>query len=375
MFHEKRLIEGVVSRTPIEAYNLIQGDVFWERLLENEDIDTTLVDVSRHLVYLAEENTRYVIVHRHLLTEDQVTRWLDYFIITPLYKDDLIVVYPTRPEAGRDFALMWELGGGIGLIDATLSTTVLPQDGLLETDLRWGSQAAPTQDWIARLALVSPTGETVQTVDVEPCTDWPTSQWGDNAVARGQAALRIDPFIEGGVYTVTLGLVNQVSGEEAGKPATLGQIEVQAVARTFDVPEMDVSLDATFGDVLQLLGYDLHQEDDVLTLTLHWQALRRMDVAYKMFIHLLDPESGELVAQTDVMPRNWGYPTHWWEVDEVVSDQILVSLAGAKPGTYRLGVGVYDPDAMERLPTDQGSDHVLLEMVDIPGGERQEVRP
>jgi hypothetical protein len=90
-----------------------------------------------------------------------------------------------------------------------------------------------------------------------------------------------------------------------------------------------------------------------------------MDVTYKMFVHLVDPESGELVAQADVVPRNWGYPTHWWEVDEVVSDEIKISLAEVKQGTYHLMVGVYDPVSLQRLPTDGENDRLLLGEIEV----------
>jgi hypothetical protein len=360
MFHEKRLIEGVVSRTPVEAYTFIQGDVFWERLLENEDIDTTLADVSRHLVYLA-ENTRYVIVHRHLLTEDQLARWLDYFIITPLYEDDLIIVYPTQLEAGRDFEFVRELGDGIGIISATLSTDVLSQNGLLEVDLQWGSRTAPTHDWIARLALVSTAGEVAQTVRADLCSGWPTTAWQENAVARGKVSLRVDPFLAGGSYTATLALLNPTSGELGGDPVPLGRVEVQTIERTFEVPDMAVPVEAAFGDRLRLLGYDLEQSGESVHLTLHWKALERMETAYKFFVHLYDAESGELVAQKDVMPYDWSYPTTWWEAEEVVSDDIELPLEDVPPGKYLLGIGVYNPGTGERLAIVNLSDHLTAE--------------
>jgi hypothetical protein len=53
-------------------------------LLENDDIDVTLRDVSRHLAYLSENNVRYVIVHRDFLPKEQLARWRDYFTIAPL---------------------------------------------------------------------------------------------------------------------------------------------------------------------------------------------------------------------------------------------------------------------------------------------------
>ena len=55
------------------------------------------------------------------------------------------------------------------------------------------------------------------------------------------------------------------------------------------------------------------------------------------------------VAQDDAVPRRWAYPTTWWEADEVVSDEMILSLSDVPSGRYRLAVGVYDAESGERL--------------------------
>jgi hypothetical protein len=55
------------------------------------------------------------------------------------------------------------------------------------------------------------------------------------------------------------------------------------------------------------------------------------------------------MAQTDVVPRQWTYPTSQWREGEIVPDEIVLSLEGVPPGVYRLWVGVYQPDTGERL--------------------------
>jgi hypothetical protein len=153
----------------------------------------------------------------------------------------------------------------------------------------------------------------------------------------------------------------------------LGQVEVQAIARVFDPPPVQAPLEVPFGDALRLLGYGVQQEAGELGVTLHWQAVRRMGVAYKFFVHLLHPETGELMAQADVMPRDWTYPTHWWEAGEVVSDEIRLGLSKVPPGAYDVAIGVYDPETGVRLhvtgdvdggePDDQ---YLLPERLDLP---------
>jgi hypothetical protein len=72
------------------------------------------------------------------------------------------------------------------------------------------------------------------------------------------------------------------------------------------------------------------------------------------------------MTQADVMPRDWGYPTTWWEKDEVVSDEIALALSDVQPGAYQVTIGVYDPETGARLPVTGAAgtsvvvDHYLL---------------
>lgn len=364
--HGKPLVEGHVSRLPVSAYDFIDSVPLLYGLHRSNEMDPALGDVSRQLSALAEAGVRYMILHPKLVPADQLARWRDWLAIEPAFEDPDTVVYRTQPEYGRDFEFVGEVGDGIGLVKARLSAALLPQDGWLKAELVWGSRGIPEWDWLARLALVSPSGAAVQRVDFEPCAGWPASQWGADSVARGHGSLRVDPFIEGGTYTVTVRLVDPATGALAGQPLSVGHVEVQAIERVFERPAVEVPIGVLFDDALRLVGYDVGQGAGALHLTLHWRAERRMDVAYKFFVHVLDPGTGELVAQADVMPRDWGYPTNWWEKGEYVSDQITLSVSGVPPGAYRVMIGVYDPETGARLPVaepgrgDEAGDRWLL---------------
>jgi hypothetical protein len=360
MFHEKRLVEGVVSRTPSEAYTFIRGDALWAELLENDTIDATFRDVSRHLAYLSENNVRYVIVHRDFVPEEQLARWRDYFTIAPLYEDDSIVVYSTRPEAGRDFELAHETGAGVGLIRASVVPLEITQGGSLFVNLRWGSRTAPGRDFDVCLALVNQAGETSQETCWDPVDGWPTSEWPAGAVGIGDYELQIDPYLPGGVYTLTARLMEAKTGQSVGEAMALEIIVIEELSRVFDIPAPQRVVTEAFGQELRLLGYDVIQETEAVRLTLYWQAERRPSQYYKFFVHLLARDNLELVAQTDWVPRNWTYPTNWWEAGEIVSDEITLSLMEVTGGRYTLVVGVYIPDG-ERLQTSSGEDLLILD--------------
>jgi hypothetical protein len=185
--------------------------------------------------------------------------------------------------------------------------------------------------------------------------DWPTGEWPANAIARDRYSFQIDPRLRGGAQTVALGLVRPESGHSV-EYEEVGQVWMEAPERVFSVPPMEQTVGGTFANRLRLLGYDLDVTADQVRVVLHWRALRRMDESYKIFLHLLDPETGELVAQRDVVPRKWTYPTSWWEIQEVVSDELVLPLQGVAPGRYQLCAGVYQPNSGERLPvSDPGS--------------------
>lgn len=107
-------------------------------------------------------------------------------------------------------------------------------------------------------------------------------------------------------------------------------------------------VNAAYGRDLRLLGYDLDVRGDAVHIVLHWQSRQRMEVDYKFFMHLYDVESGALVSQVDTMPLDWAYPTSWWEAEEIVSDEITVSLEDVPPGVYEPGIGAYDAHTGER---------------------------
>jgi hypothetical protein len=351
--HGKPVVQGKMARPTRWINDFIDGDPFTKGMrLNDNNIDPGLTAVSRHLAYLADADVRYLIMHRepafrkypeYPFTE-QWAEWKSWLAMEPLYQDDLIAVYSTRPRYGHDFAFDFDWGADVGIIQVEPVPTALSQGDVVDLQVHWGSRAAPQRDLTARLALVDEAGEVQQSLEAPPCTDWPTGDWPDGAIAIGRYQLQIDPHLPPGRYALTAELVG------VGRSAVLTHLDIAALPRVFEPPgQVEHAVDARFGDDLRFLGYDLLQESDGLKLTLHWQALRRPTGYYKVFVHLFDPQTGAVLAQDDAVPRRWTYPTTWWEAGEVVSDEIPLSLEKVPPGQYQLAVGVYDPEGGERL--------------------------
>jgi hypothetical protein len=321
--------------------------------------------LSRQLRSLATDDIRYIVIHIADVPEERLAAWREYLTILPTYEDDYLLAYRTRPVLGQDFAAEHTLGGGLALVQASVTPTRTTQGGTVWVDLRWTATHTPTKDYATRLTLLNPAGEVVQERTMRPCDDWPTSDWERHALALDRHQVQVDPHLPSSTYQLTLSVVERETGAVLTPTQTIATMEVSALERRFTTPPIQHTASAIFGQALTLLGYDLHQEVGMLHLTLHWQALRRLDY-YKTFVHLYDVQSGILITQHDTVPREWTYPTNWWEAGEVVSDEIALSLEGVPTGVYRIDVGVYEPDTSERLPVqtqDDGplDDHLELE--------------
>jgi 4-amino-4-deoxy-L-arabinose transferase-like glycosyltransferase len=138
-------------------------------------------------------------------------------------------------------------------------------------------------------------------------------------------------------------------------------------------------VDATFGEAIQLRGYDLDtsavRSGGALTLTLHWQALGPIPEDYTLFAHVLDAQSA-LIGQVDVPPGGDCAPTGAWQPRHyITSVQRIPVPADAPAGEYWIGIGLYTPRDFARLslraaPTpaapNDGPNALLLGPIQLP---------
>ncbi len=150
-------------------------------------------------------------------------------------------------------------------------------------------------------------------------------------------------------------VIQKTYTDSSGRPLIL-VYRLEQMPRLFAAPQIAQPLAATFGSQIELLGYDLTPTTDnwapgqTAALTLYWRCLEPVPTDYKVFVHLVGPQ-GELVAQADGQPQNWGYPTSRWQSGEYVPDKLRLTLpAGSTAGIYRLYAGMYAEASGERLP-------------------------
>lgn len=112
------------------------------------------------------------------------------------------------------------------------------------------------------------------------------------------------------------------------------------------------TLQMKLGERVTLLGYTAPAEVDPgerLNVVLYWQAERPMHTSYTVFNHIVD-ENGQLRTQADGLPVGGRHPTTEWVPGTTVTDLHQIDIpTDLPPGRYRLQVGMYDLETLDRL--------------------------
>jgi hypothetical protein len=126
------------------------------------------------------------------------------------------------------------------------------------------------------------------------------------------------------------------------------------VAKVLTTPDPERPMQVEFARPVRFLGYTFDAQNvspgDRLPLVLYWRALATLDTDYTVFVHLRDMNN-VTQASADHQPYDGVVPTTRWRAGAVVKDVVWLDLpADLPPGEYRLLVGMYRVDTLERLP-------------------------
>jgi hypothetical protein len=146
----------------------------------------------------------------------------------------------------------------------------------------------------------------------------------------------------------------------------LATYTIEQTDRLFAPPAFNVPVQTDFSGLALLEGFSVADTtispDETLDLTLVWRVTRTPDISYRVFTHLLDPQS-RVIAQHDGYPVNGSRLTTSWVPDEYIVDPYALEFDpefADYRGPARLEVGFYDPDTGERIRVANGADHVIL---------------
>ena len=92
--HGKHLAEGVVSRTPPEAYAFLEADPLLHLLRSGQPANSPAFDVAAQRQALADQGFRYFVLHKEYLPAETLESWRPLLGPESVYEDDELIVYP-----------------------------------------------------------------------------------------------------------------------------------------------------------------------------------------------------------------------------------------------------------------------------------------
>lgn len=358
--HGKPIVGGHVSRMPREAFDFIKTVPILDSILQNDArADFNITNVTEQMRLLSQANVRYLVLHKQFANEGLQAMWRDWLTYAPTYEDEDVIVYHTAPQAGQDFIIEQSLTPEIGLIRAGFAPSDAVQGGTIKVDARWGSTAVPGTAYNVCFWLQDGNQKT-RIGNCQPVSEaWPTDKWQANELLRGSYTLWLEETMPPGDYQLQIALAE--GGKIVGDTAVLGPVAIHPFNPANET-------NANWQDKITLRGYDLAQTDNTLQLTFYWQGKRPLNDSYKRFVHVINPETGEIVAQSDAIPRNWTYPTTAWEPGEIVRDVVEIPLDGVADGRYQIWLGLTHELSGDRLTVSDGAgqtdERLLLTTID-----------
>jgi len=119
-----------------------------------------------------------------------------------------------------------------------------------------------------------------------------------------------------------------------------------------------------FDSFVMLRGYEIRETSlsvgEPLDIDLYWEVLEPPPGDYLMFMHLIDNETGVMVAQRDTHPGLGRFPSSTWQAGDRFVDSMRLWLpeTAYAPSSATLSIGLYARNAY-RLPiVDANGDHV-----------------
>jgi hypothetical protein len=167
----------------------------------------------------------------------------------------------------------------------------------------------------------------------------------------------IQTELPGGIYPISLQLLDIDDQPLWDVPFPLGTIDINSPDRQYDLPSGIEPLKVKLGDVASLQHGAVSLAGDIIEVPVIWQSLGSGHANYSVFVHLKDMEN-DIVDQDDRVPV---VTTDSWVKHQVIIDQH--TLAMPQPGQYQVAIGLYDPQTGLRLPM------VSAEGLALPGDQ------
>jgi hypothetical protein len=239
------------------------------------------------------------------------------------------------------------------------------QSGEQQVTLFWQALEPLEEDYRISLTLRDTAGQSWGQGDGRPTAyHYPTDRWRVGQIVFGRYDLTPLPGtppgdygLEVGVYTeadpVGLDLLD-LAGAPQGKRVMLGGVTLSTEATAPDRVQVPHASDASLGDGLQLLGWDLDhneaQPGDPLLVTLIWSVESQPQDDYRLRVLITDA-NGQTLDAGSFPPTNIWHPTSNWREGEAWRGQMTFRLpVQAQAGGARLGLQLVDSTGLSLGP-------------------------
>ncbi|MCK6628770.1 MAG: glycosyltransferase family 39 protein [Anaerolineae bacterium] len=255
---------------------------------------------------------------------------------------------PTQPGQQVNYLI----APGLRLRGYDLSSREATPGDLLWLTLYWQGVEEMPQDYTLALRLLDPSGQVIKGWEFPPVSAvYPTSTWAANSYVRGPHLLSLPTELAPGQYEFDLTLAG------AAKSVKLGMVNFVTRKAVFDLPPVQFSAHAVFGDIATLLGYDLagtlSPEGARVAVTLYWQAQKKTTRPYQVKLRLVDGSSGSLLAEQTAEPGQGVAPTSEWQTGEIITDRHELIIASSQPTSVNLEIQLL-ADTLQPVTLAQG---------------------
>ena len=304
---------------------------------------------------LDQAGIRFLVIHKQFANEGLQAAWRAWLAIEPFYEDGELLVYRTAPQFGADFFWTYPLTDSLGLLEARFNADFGRTRAELLSPISPGPRPLLRLKTIASAYVCAPRmGRPLRAPVQRPI---PPSQQalGRPMMCAARSWCCLSRWISRRArILLKLYLVQAAGDAQAGETAVLGQHNHPALcARTYGGKQPGTT-------AFYLLGYNQQTAGEALQLQLYWRTETPLETSYKVFVHLVDRQTGTITAQSDTIPRDWGYPTNRWQPGEIVCDPVALPLGDVPAGLYHVAVGLYDENTGERALLAEGVDALTL---------------
>jgi hypothetical protein len=240
--HEKKIVDGHVSRTPDDAYAFVDADPLLGPL-RNENVPTEYI--KERMAILAAQDIRYIIVHKRFFDAERMALWQRWLVEfpPPFYEDEMVIVYRTAPPPQTELLqeasinrMDVRLGDHIRLRGYRLSADTLSAGEPLTVTLFFQSDSRLVEDNHVFVHLLDEDGQLAAQHDGVPVHgERPTWSWWDGEVIQDEHTVPIDASLPNGTYVLSVGMYDYATGVRlptfapTGEGLSGGRVELESI--------------------------------------------------------------------------------------------------------------------------------------------------